>query len=564
MPHNTSLIALLCIGFVAAFVLGLLAQRLKLSPLVGYLLAGVIAGPFTPGFVGDASLAPQLAEVGVILLMFGVGLHFSLKDLLDVKRVALPGALGQLVFTASIGSGFGWLLGWAPIATVVFGLSLSVASTVVVMRALEERRLLDTQRGRIAIGWLVVQDLAMVLALVLLPALASALGSGGDGGAAFSAADLVRSLGWTLLKVAAFVLVMLVAGRRLIPRILEYVAGLGSRELFTLCVLAIALGVAFGAAALFDVSFALGAFFAGMLLNESELSHKAAQDSLPMRDAFAVLFFVSVGMLFDPTILIEHPLLVLATLAIIMSCNALVAYTVVRLLRLPALSALTLACCMAQIGEFSFILAGLGLTQGLLPQEAHDLVLAGALLSIVANPLLFAWLDGRQRRHAQQEVQDDTIDPAHADVPDDMTGHVIVVGFGRVGRELARLLREREVPLVLLETDPDRVAQARAQGYLTVRGNATSEPVLAAARPDTAHLAILAMPNALEAGNICVRMKAANPQISVLARAHSEAEVKHLLAHGADAAVLAERELAYSLRDMVLAMPPWRQRRPVA
>ena len=559
MPHNTSLIALLCIGFVMAFVLGLLAQRLRLSPLVGYLLAGVVAGPFTPGFVADQTLAPQLAEVGVILLMFGVGLHFSLRDLLDVKGVAIPGALAQIGFTAPIGGVFGYLLGMPVLGAAVFGLALSVASTVVVMRALEDRRLLDAQRGRIAIGWLVVQDLAMVLALVLLPALANS----SDTGHALGVAALAKTLGWTLLKVAAFVLSMLVVGRRVIPRALEYVAGLGSRELFTLCVLAIALGVAFGAAYLFDVSFALGAFFAGMLLNESELSHQAANDSLPLRDAFAVLFFVSVGMLFNPMILVDHPLLVLTTLAIILLCNALVAATVVRLLRLPMLTALTLAACMAQIGEFSFILAGLGLWQKVLPQQGHDLILAGALLSIIANPFLFHWLDGWQRRNAP-ETLDTPAEVPLSNVPEDTSGHTLVVGFGRVGRDLARLLRDRSVPLVVIESDPDRVQQARDSGFLTVRGNAVLPAVLAAARAEAAHLVVLAMPQALEAGAILEHLKAANPTISVLARAHSEAEVKHLLERGADAAVLAERELAYSLRDMVMATPPYRPPRQTA
>ena len=553
MPHHTSLIALLCVGFVMAFVLGLLAQRLRLSPLVGYLLAGVIVGPFTPGFVGDLTLAPQLAEVGVILLMFGVGLHFSLRDLLDVKNVAIPGALGQIAFVTAVGSGFGLWLGWQPIGAIVFGLSLSVASTVVVMRAMEERRLLDTRRGRIAIGWLVVEDLAMVLALVLLPAIAGALGAGEKVGAA----GIALALGLTLLKVTAFVVFMLVVGRRVIPWILEHVAGLGSRELFTLCVLAIALGVAFGAAALFDVSFALGAFFAGMLLNESELSHKAANDSLPMRDAFAVLFFVSVGMLFNPSILVEQPLLVLATLAIIVLGNALVGYSIVRLLKLPKLTGLTIAASLSQIGEFSFILAGLGLTEKMLPQQGHDLVLAGALLSIIANPFLFAWLDRWQQQqqpgHAATQVL-----ATNSEVPEDIGGHAIVVGYGRVGRELSRLLQDRGVPLVLVETDPDRVEHARNRGLVTVRGNAASQSILKATRPDTAQLAILAIPQALEAGEIIARLKAINPAISVLARAHSEAEVKHLLEHGADAAVLAERELAYSLADMVMATPPYR------
>ena len=553
MPHQTSLIALLCVGFVMAFALGMLAQRLKLSPLVGYLLAGVIVGPFTPGFVADQTLAPQLAEVGVILLMFGVGLHFSLRDLLDVKHVAVPGALGQIAFVGTRGTGFGLLLGWELLGSVVFGLSLSVASTVVVMRAMEDRRLLDTRRGRIAVGWLIVEDLAMVLALVLLPAIAGALAAGEDAGAQAIAA----ALGWTLLKVVAFVVFMLVVGPRVIPRILEYVAGLGSRELFTLCVLAIALGVAFGAAALFDVSFALGAFFAGMLLNESELSHKAAADSLPMRDAFAVLFFVSVGMLFNPSIIIDHPLLVLATLGIIVFGNGFISYIIVRLMKLPQLTALTIGASLAQIGEFSFILAGLGVYLKVLPQQGHDLILAGALLSIVANPFLLSWLDRWQRARAAAVAANIVLAP-NSEVPADMAGHTIVVGYGRVGRDLTRLLQQRGVPLVLIESDPDRIEQARENGLIALRGNAASDRVLRDARPDTAHLAILAMPQVLEAGEISERLKAINPSISVLARAHSEAEVKHLLEHGADAAVLAERELAYSLVDMVMATPPYR------
>ena len=557
MPHHTSLIALLSVGFVSAFVLGLLAQRLKLSPLVGYLVAGIVVGPFTPGFVADQGLASQLAEIGVILLMFGVGLHFSLRDLLAVKNIAIPGALGQIAFVTAIGTGFGLWHGWDRTGAVVFGLALSVASTVVVMRALEERRLLDTRRGRIAIGWLVVEDLAMVLALVLLPAIAGALGAGEKVGAA----GIIGALAWTLVKVSAFVAVMLVVGKRAIPWILEHVAGLGSRELFTLSVLAIALGVAFGAAYLFDVSFALGAFFAGMLLNESELSHKAAADSLPMRDAFAVLFFVSVGMLFHPAILVEQPLWVLATVGIIVVGNALVGYAIVRLLGLPKLTGLTIAASLSQIGEFSFILAGIGVTQKLLPQEAHDLILAGALLSIVLNPFLFVWLDAWQRRQQPGEATTTVIQPL-SEVPEDIGNHAIVVGYGRVGRELTRLLQERGIPLVLVESDPDRVEAARKNGLVTVRGNATSEKVLKAARPDTAQLAILAVPQALEAGEIIARLKALHPGISVLARAHGEAEVKHLLAHGADAAVLAERELAYSLVDMLMATPPYRAPRP--
>ena len=547
MPHHTELIAILCIGFVAAFALGMLAQRLKLSPLVGYLVAGVLAGPFTPGFVGDQTLAPQLAEVGVILLMFGVGLHFSLKDLLSVKAIALPGAVVQI----AAATGMGWAmahywLGWSHAAGLMFGLALSVASTVVLLRALEERRLVETAKGRIAVGWLIVEDIAMVLALVLLPALA-----GKDGGGM----SIGGALLFTLLKVGAFVAVMLLVGRRVIPKMLESVAGTGSRELFTLCVLAVAMGVAFGAAELFGVSFALGAFFAGMLLNESEFGHKAANDSLPLRDAFAVLFFVSVGMLFDPGILVERPLQVFATFLIIVLGKSIAAWAIVRAFGKRNDTALTISASLAQIGEFSFILAGLGVSLKLLPEEGHDLILAGALLSIVANPLLFSWLDRTALR--KDLAASAPLDPDSA-LPEGLSNHAILIGFGRVGRDLARLLQERGVPLVLVEADRDRVIEARTLGYPTVFGNAASTAVLMEVRPDTAQLAILAVPNALEAGEVVERLKKANPAISVLARAHSEAEVKHLLEHGADAAVLAERELAYSLADMVMATPPYR------
>jgi len=566
MPHHTSLIAILCVGFVLAFAFGMVAQRLRLSPLVGYLIAGIVAGPFTPGFVGDQSLAPQLAEIGVILLMFGVGLHFSLKDLMEVRAIALPGAIGQIAFVTLLGSGLGWMLGWSPLNGVVFGLALSVASTVVVLRALEERRLLETRRGKIAIGWLIVEDLAMVLALVLLPPIAEILGEGS--GESISVAAMLATLGLTLLKVGAFVAVMLLVGRRAIPWILERVAGTGSRELFTLCVLAVALGVAFGAAQLFDVSFALGAFFAGMLLNESEFSHKAAQDSLPMRDAFAVLFFVSVGMLFDPMILVEHPWLVLATLLIIIAGNATVAFLIVRLLRLPKFTALTISVSLSQIGEFSFILAGIGLSMKILPQTGHDLILAGALLSIIINPFLFGLLDRRQAIHDAREARhaqdaQDADDKLHF-VPDTITDHAIVVGYGRVGSQLTTLLRARGVPVVVIEDDADNVAKARAAGIPSVRGNAASERVMREAAPERAKLAVFAIPHALEAGETIARLKALNPEITVLARAHSDAEVKHLLAHGADGAVLAERELAYSLAEMVMATPPYRPLRTSA
>ncbi len=560
MHHDADLINIVAVGLALAFVFGALANRLKLSPLVGYLIAGVAVGPFTPGFVADQALANQLSELGVMLLMFGVGLHFSLEDLLEVKAIAIPGALAQIVVATLMGWGLAWAMGWSPINGFVFGLALSVASTVVLLRALEERRLLDTKRGKIAVGWLIVEDLAMVLALVLLPALAQVLGDGSNAAGSESEGSILAAIGITLFKVSAFVAVMLIFGKRAIPWVLERIARTGSRELFTLSVLAIALGVAFASAKLFDVSFALGAFFAGMLLNGSELSHKAANDSLPLRDAFAVLFFVSVGMLFDPHILVEHPWQVLATLLIIVLGKSAAAFFIVRAFGHPTGTALTISASLAQIGEFSFILAGLGLSLKILPQTGHDLILAGALLSIVLNPFLFAWLD---RRQAQQQAS--APEPAAPELPPgppiDTDGHAIVIGYGRVGSQLAEVLRQRGVPVLVIDDNIDHVREAHAAGIPAIRGSAAADKVLAEAHPETARIAILAIPQPLEAGEALAKLRAINPSLTLLARAHSEAEVKHLLEHGADGAVLAERELAYSLAEMVLSTPPYRHLR---
>lgn len=540
MPHHTSLIAMLCIGFVLAFVFGLLAHRLRFSPIVGYLLAGVLVGPYTPGFVGDETLAPQLAEIGVILLMFGVGLHFSMRDLMDVRRIAVPGAIVQMAAATAMGWFLGTRLGWSNGESLIFGLSLSVASTVVLLRALETARLLDSERGRIAIGWLIVEDLAMVLALVLVPAFAAAGGTdtGGIGTALLT----------TLLKVGGFVALMLLVGRRVLPWLLERVAGTGSRELFTLFVLACAMGIAFGAAELFGVSFALGAFFAGMLLNESPFGHKAAEDSLPLRDAFAVLFFVSVGMLFDPMILIRHPLMVLETLGIIVIGKSLAAWAVVRMLGKSNDIALTIAASLAQIGEFSFILIGLGASLGLMSDESRDLILAGAILSILINPPLFALMARRTRKP-------DTVQTTATRPPQ---GHVLLIGYGRVGAKLAEVLQRANVPFMVIDTDGDKVINARAAGYTAIRGNAADDEVLIEAMPGEAALAVLTIPDPLEAGKVAQRLKQGTTPIPVLARAHSDEAVKHLLQRGADAALLAEHALAHSLGEMITAMPQYR------
>ena len=548
MEHQTPLVALLAIGLVLAFMLGSLAHKLKLSPLVGYLLAGVVVGPFTPGFVADAAIAQELADIGVVLLMFGVGLHFSIDDLRSVRHVA-PWAVLPMAFATLLGWGLAQSIGWTSWQGLVFGLSLSVASTVVLLRALEDHRLVDTERGKTAVGWLVVEDLVTVLALVLLPVVARALG---DGTQPLQIGPVAKALVITLAKLGLFGVLAWYGGRRVVPWILRRVAGTGSRELFTLGVLAIALGMAFGSAELFGVSIALGAFFAGMLLNESELSHKAASDSLPMRDAFAVLFFVSVGMLFNPLVLLEQPLWVLATFLVITVGKPSAAYVVVKLLKRSNTTAATIAASVSQIGEFSFILAALGVSLKILPPEGRDLVLAGALLSIIANPFVFAWLSRWQSREvARTTVAVD--EEAFTGPPLPTEGHTIVVGYGRVGHQLAHLLRERGVPLAVIDDSSDLVEQAHTDGIAAVRGNAASEARLAELSPQSATHAMLAIPNAFEAGEIIARLRKANPAMIILARAHSEEESRHLLAEGADGAVLAERELAHSMAEMALA-----------
>jgi len=556
MHHDTDLINIVAVGLGLAFILGALANKLRLSPLVGYLVAGICVGPFTPGFVADQALANQLAEIGVMLLMFGVGLHFSLKDLMAVKAIAIPGAIGQILVATLLGWGLAALMGWPVIHGVVFGFALATASTVVLLRAMEERRLLETQRGKIAVGWLIVEDLACVLALVMMPVLAGVFGPD-SANETHTLGSVLASIGWTFVQLGLFVAVMLVVGRRVIPWILERIASTGSRELFTLAVLAIALGVAFGSAMLFGVSFALGAFFAGMLLNESELSHKAANDSLPLRDAFAVLFFVSVGMLFNPAILIEHPWQVLATAAIIMFGKSAAAFVIVRAFGHPTGTALTISASLAQIGEFAFIIAGLGVTLKILPPTGQALVLAGALISIMLNPVVFGLLDRWLLKH-----QETTPTAVETDLPPgpslDLHDHAIVIGYGRVGSALAQVLRDRGVPVLVIDDNKDHVAEAHAAGLPGIRGSAASDKVLAEAHPERAKIAVLAIPQPLEAGETLAKLRALNPGLTLLARAHSDAEVKHLLEHGADGTVMAERELAYSLAEMVMATPPYR------
>jgi len=401
MPHDVSLIATMAASLAFAFVGGLLAMRLRLSPLLGYILAGIAVGPFTPGYVADAKLATQLAEIGVMLMMFGVGMHFSLRDLLAVRAIAVPGAIVQIATATALGAGVARLWGWRWGSGVVFGLALSVASTVVLLRALEERGEVGSPDGRIAVGWLLVEDLAMVLALILLPALAPALGGQAAAASAASAAaqpGLLATLGWTIAKVGGFIALMLVVGARLLPWLLDRVVETGSRELFTLAVVAAAIGVAFGSAELFAVSFALGAFFAGMLVNASDHSERAARELQPLQDAFTVLFFVSVGMLFNPAVLVEQPVHVLATVGIVVVGKSLAAFLIVRAFRHPPRTAIRISAALAQIGEFSFILAALGVGLGLLSPEGQNLILAGAIVSIALNPLVFRLAEPERAR----------------------------------------------------------------------------------------------------------------------------------------------------------------------
>ncbi|WAM28707.1 YbaL family putative K(+) efflux transporter [Myxococcus sp. NMCA1] len=562
MPHDTTLIATIAVGLGLAFVGGFVARWLKLPPLVGYLLAGVAVGPFTPGFVADGGLAGQLAEIGVILLMFGVGIHFSIKDLLAVRNIAVPGAVVQIAAATVMGTVVSYWWGWGLGAGLVFGLALSTASTVVLLRALEERGILDSVNGRIAVGWLIVEDLAMVLALVLLPALGNVLGSADTQTSATAATgdSLIWTLALTLGKVCLFVALMVVAGTRLVPWMLTQVAKTGSRELFTLSVLAVSLGIAFGAAALFGVSFALGAFFAGVVVSESELSHRVAEDSLPLQDAFAVLFFVSVGMLFDPMVMVKQPLQVLAVLGIIVLGKSLAAFFIVLAFRYPVNTALTVSASLAQIGEFSFILVGLGVTLGLLPKEGQSLVLSGALLSITLNPLVFktidpllAWLRRHPRFAARMDPEEDELSDLPIGMGDvQLRDHAVLIGYGRVGGVIGQSLTERKIPFVVVEQNREYVERLREEGVPAIYGDAAVPGILEHAHLDTASILIVATPDALQARAIVEQVKGVNPSLPAVVRTHGDEERDYLESLGVDRVVMGEHALARGMLDYVL------------
>ena len=559
MEHNISLITTLAGGFGLALIFGFIAEKLKLPALLGYLFAGILLGPSTPGFVADMELAAQLSEIGVMLLMFGVGLHFSLNDLLAVKKIAVPGAVVQMGLATLLGIGIAMWWGWSFGAGLIFGLSLSCASTVVLLKALESRGILDSMNGRIAVGWLVVEDLATVLVLVLLPPLAGVLG--GTVMEESSSEPLWYALGKTLLLVSGFVAVMLIAGRRILPWLLLQVAKTGSRELFTLSVVAAAIGIAYGAAALFSVSFALGAFFAGMVMRESDLSHRAAHESLPLRDAFAVLFFVSVGMLFDPQVLLDEPLHVLAVVAIIVLGKTLAAAALVLVLRYPLNTALTVAASLAQIGEFSFILAGLGLSLGLMPQEGVSLVLAGALISIALNPVMFGlikpfkeWALRRSSYARRLETREDPL--ATLPVTTErkyLEGQVVVVGHGRVGRRICGSLARRNIPFVVVEQNREYVEKIRAEGIHAVSGDSTDPATLIQAHITNAAMLVIATPDPMHVQRMVEIARTLNPGIEVVIRTHSADAAEIFRKDNLGMVFFDEEELARSMKAHILS-----------
>ena len=556
MPHTISLITTLAAGFGLALIFGFIAARLGLPALVGYLIAGIAIGPATPGFVANAEIASQLAEIGVMLLMFGVGLHFSINDLMAVRKIALPGAIVQMLVATLLGVAVSSVWGWSLGAGLVFGLSLSVASTVVLLKALESRGLADSANGRIAIGWLVVEDLAMVLVLVLLPVLAPSLG----GTAAASNKSTLMIVLITLAQVGGFIAFMLIVGRRLFPWLLWHVTKTGSRELFTLCVVSAAVSIAYGSAALFGVSFALGAFFAGMVLRESEFSQRAAEQTLPLQDAFAVLFFVSVGMLFDPQVVVERPLQVLATVAIIMFGKSLAAALLVFILRYSIKTALTVSASLAQIGEFSFILAGLGVTLGLLPKEGQSLILAGALISIALNPFIFSmvgviqnWFLKNPRVAMRLEPPQNPLKefPMTTDAKY-LSNQVVLVGWGRVGKLIAKELTEQGIPFVVAEENREFVEMLRQRDIPAVWGDATEPEVLVQAHIREAKALVIATPETVHVSKMTEIAQTLNPNIQIVVRSHNVEEAELIQKESGATVFVGERELANSMLSHII------------
>ncbi|PIT68975.1 YbaL family putative K(+) efflux transporter [Bartonella tribocorum] len=570
MLHDTPLITTIVSGLCLAFLLGMIASRLRISPLVGYLLAGVIVGPNTSGFKIDSVIINQLAEIGIILLMFGVGLHFSLKDLLSVKAIAVPAAIAQMAFSTLLGLCLGLIMGWSFSGSLIFGLALSIASTVILLRALQERHLIETEKGRIAVGWLIIEDLAMVLILVFIPSLASTLNSTNketlDPLVQWLDLSIWGVFGLTILKVILFIVLMLVIGRRVIPWLLKMSAQSGSRELFRLSVFAIALGVAFGAAHLFGVSLSLGAFFAGMVMSESELSHRAAEESLPLRDAFSVLFFVSVGMLFDPEKLLTHFFPLLATLFIIVIGKSAVAFFIVKAFRYSNATALTIAASLAQIGEFSFILAGLSLSLGLLNNDAHDLILGGAIFSILLNPLVFI-ARNKIKKHlekfsASSQNTQTIIDIGPQDPDLDFlpmtlkNNHIVIIGYGCIGKSVALSLINRGKPIVIVEESKRLSDKAISDGFETICGNIIQQEIMNAANINNAHKVVITMQSTIEVGECIVNIRDMKKDIQIITHALSDTETSYLIDLGADIVVTDDEEIANGIIEHITEQRP--------
>lgn len=558
MDHNVTLITTIASGFCMALILGFIAERLRIPALVGYLVAGILIGPATPGFVADVQIASQLSEIGVMLLMFGVGLHFSLNDLMAVKRIAIPGALVQMTLATLMGIGISWQWGWSLGSGLIFGLCLSCASTVVLLKALEARGILESMNGRIAVGWLVIEDLVCVLVLVLLPPLSGILGGHAD--MASASVPLWKTISQTLLQVAAFIALMMIAGRRVVPWVLWQISKTGSRELFTLAVITAAIGIAYGAAQLFSVSFALGAFFAGMVMRESKFSHRAAQESLPLRDAFSVLFFVAVGMLFRPLILVEQPLHVLMVVAVIIVGKSLAAGILVLACRYPLNTALTVAASLAQIGEFSFILGGLGVSLGLLPAEGMSLVLAGSLISIALNPVLFAlispfkrWILQRSElaRHLENRETPSSHLPRNTDRKY-LQDQTVLVGYGRMGKRIAAVLDTQKIPYIVAEQNRELVDELRQKGVPAISGDATDMTVQARAYIENAAMLIVATNDPINSRQIAATAQELNPNIEIVAWAHTEDELQLMREENFGTVFYGEDELIKGMTEHVI------------
>lgn len=546
-PHDLPLVSTVAVGLSLAFICGLIATKLRLPPLVGYILAGVIIGPHSPGFTADIAIAEQLSEIGVVLLLFGVGLHFSVQDFMEVRKIAFFGATLRILIISALCVFVSNLWGWSLSTGLLFGLALSVASTVVLLRTLEEHHLVSSLTGKIAVGWLIVEDVVMVLALVLIPTLAQSV-SGDSVDQSTMITNVVIAIG----KIVLFAVLMFVVGRRALPWILTAVSRTGSRELFTLAVFSMAMGIAFGAAMLFGVSFALGAFFAGMMIRESDLNHEVADRALPFQDAFAVLFFVAVGMLFDPRILIEAPDKVAFTVFIIVAAKAAVTFFIMMAFHYPMKTRIKLAIGLAQIGEFSFILIALGASLGLLPEDTRNLILGGALISIAINPVLFlTFRNIADKMFSESILEDDALAHLKNDERKTLKNLVILIGHGRVGTSFEQKLDKAHVDLVIIDRLRERVEALREKGFHAIAGEATEVDILKEALIDKAFAVVVTVPDPFEARRIVELVRDIKPDAKIIVRSHNDDETAFFEMHNVDFSVTAHEEIG---RRMVNAL----------